>query len=161
MPLPSSEVKSIIKRNVNQQWNELWRLRRTNWVYNWLPRCNRRFSCPPMSNNLTNVFCSFICGTLPLRGKLFQWKIVSTPHCHYHPGYRETPKHVLFECSQHQGTRNKITSIIREKTGIGELTFKAIMDNPVCVKILAEDLRDHLEEMKSLNNQFIVNNHGR
>ena len=161
MPLPLSEVKCIIKKHANKLWNEWWRLRRTSWAYNWLSQCNRTFSCPSMSNNLTNVFCSFVCGTLPLRGKLYQWNIVSTPDCHFHPGYRETPRHVLFDCNHHQDTRNKIISIIRKKTGVGDFTFKGIMDNPACVKILSEDLFSHLEEMREINNQILVSSSGR
>ena len=161
MPLHLSEVKSIVKKHANQQWNERWKLRRASWAFNWLPRCNRLYSCPPMNNRLTNVFCSFVCGTLPLRGKLAQWNILTTQDCHYHPGFRETPRHVFFDCNHHQGTRNKISSIIREKTGVGEFTFKAIMENPACIKILSEDLGEHLEEMKEINNRFLVNNNGR
>ena len=160
MPLPFSEVKSRIKKQANQDWNEIWRLRRTSWAYNWLPNCSRSFSCPPMSNKLTNVFCSFVCGTSPLRGKLFQWKIVSSPDCHYHPGFRETPKHFLLDCDHHNDTRNKISTHIRVKTGTGDLTYKAIIENPTCVKILSEDLYDHLEEMRAFNNRLLVNNNG-
>ena len=156
LPMSSTQVKALIKNHVNEIWQERWRGRQLSWAFNWMPTCNRRMVCPPMENRLTNVFNSFVCNTLPLRGKLHQWGIVTSPFCHYHPGFRETPRHVLFVCNQHQDVRNNIVSYIRASTGVSEFSCKAIVNNPRCVKLLAEALNQHLEVMRPLNNQLLV-----
>ena len=156
VPMSLAQVKSSIKFHVNDVWKERWRSRQMSWAYKWMPSCNRRMVCPPMENSLTNRFNSFVCNTLPLRSKLHQWSIISSPDCHFHPGFRETPRHVLFECSHHQVMRDNIVSCIRASSGESEFSCQAIVNNPMCVKILAEALSDHMDAMRPLNNSILV-----
>ena len=156
LPYSHTQVKSLIKSNVNEEWSCLWSLRRTSWAYNWMPECSRVFKCPPMDNGLTNKFNSFMCNTVPFRGKLNQWGIITSPDCIYHPGFRETPRHFLFVCDNQANLRMALKNSIRKHTGQYDLTFRNIMQIPQCVRLLAEAISEHLEISKPFNNSILV-----
>ena len=155
MPMSHSEAKGLIKDYVNQDWSRLWTMRRTSWAYNWLPHCSRKYKCPPMNNRCTNAFNSLICNTVPLRHKLCQWGIISTPDCIYHPGFRETCRHFLFDCSHHNEMRSNLKSLILTATGNGDFTFYNIMNIPECALAVAEVIVDHLDASKASNNRVL------
>ena len=112
-----------------------------------------------MDNKCTNVINSLICNTVPLRYKLFQWHIISTPDCIYHPGFRETSRHFLFECDHHDETRNRLKDIIFSATGSADFTFRNILSNDACVYVLAESILEHLNVCKTFNNNVFIINH--
>ena len=155
LPASLSQVKLLIKKKVNEDWQSIWLTRMNSWTFNWLPRCNRVYKCPLLENHLVNAFNSFITNTAPLRGKLHQWKIINSPDCHYHPGFSETPRHVLFVCSHHETTRNELRNLIREATGTSDLTFKNIIGIPSCVHSIAENICIHLNDSKPLINRLL------
>ena len=154
LPISLNQVKSRIREQANEAWNVLWLNRRNSWAYNWMPKCNRMYKCPPMENKFINVFNSFMCNTIPLRGKLHQWGVINSPNCLYHPGFQETPRHVLFDCNHHEETRLVIRDYIRSKLGSPDFTFKNILAFPACVKFLAESLCNHLEASKPFNDRI-------
>ena len=153
LPISLSQVKARIRDQANTDWNELWLSRRASWAYNWMPKCNRRYKCPLMDNRLINVLNSFICNTSPLRAKLHQWGIINSPYCMFHPGFLETPRHVLFDCDHHEPTRLAIRDYICSKLGSPDLTFKNILAFPRCARILAMSVHDHLEASKPFNDR--------
>ena len=156
LPYSHTQVKALIKSNVNEEWSSLWALRRTSWAYNWMPECSRVFKCPPLDNNLTNKFNSFMCNTVPFRGKLNQWGIITSPDCIYHPGFRETPRHFLFVCDNQANLRLALKNSIRRHTGQCDLTFRNILKIPQCVRLLAEAISEHLEFSRPINNRILV-----
>ena len=156
LPLSHSQAKLLIKRTANVDWSERWRTRYGCWSYNWMPTVNRRYKSPVMSNSLTSVFNSFICNVLPLRSKLHQWNIITSKYCYYHPGYSETPRHVLFECDHHAETRRLIKEYAMGKCGRPDLTFQGILKSPYCAGVLAEALLAHIAESKPFNDRLLV-----
>ena len=158
LPLSHSQVKSLIKSQANQEWNDQWLSRRSSWAFNWMPRCNRRYKCPIMENKLLNVFNSFICNTIALRGRLFKWGVITSPYCRYHPGFEETPRHFLFDCDHHDAMRSALKDFITLKVGSPDLTFNNILSIPDCTRTLAEALNDHLEDSRPFNERIRVSN---
>ena len=158
LPVSLSQVKQMIKHQVNDYWQLSWLSRSTSWTFRWLPVCNRLYKCPLMENNLINVFNSFITNTSPLRYKLHQWHIITSPDCHYHPGFEETPRHVLFVCDHHEPTRVDMRNSIRKRSGNSDLTFKNIITNPNCVHLLAESIFNHLRASKPLIDNLLIRN---
>ena len=155
LPRSHSQVKLLIKRTANEDWSERWRSRLGSWSYNWMPRCNRLYKSPELSNTLTSAFNCFVCNVLPLRSKLYQWKIVTSKDCYFHPGFRETPRHFLFECDHHAETRSLIQDHMKSKTGCPDLTFLGIMTSPYCAGVLAEALLEHMAASRPLNNSIL------
>ena len=154
-PIPHSQLKLVIKKSVNSEWTDIWRSRQPYWSFRWMPKCSRVYKTPIMENALANVFNSFICNSLGLRGKLHQWGVITSQDCYYHPGFKETPHHVLFECDQHVSTRRDMKECIRLKTGKPDFTCQNIISIPQCARMLAECLKDHLETLKPLNDRIL------
>ena len=111
-----------------------------------------------MSNRLTNILNSFITNTAPLRSKLYQWGIITTNSCHYHPGIRETPEHFIFDCDNQAILRSSLKKSITEAIGSPDLTCKNIITSPQCARLLAESIGAHFEDSKPLNDGILFSN---
>ena len=93
------------------------------------------------SNEEIEYLNNFLAGSIPFNDKKHLWGLCNSPNCDSDPGFRETPRHFLFSCSDTVNLREELKDIIVSEQGFRCLTFRSIWKSDQCLHLIAKALK--------------------
>ena len=145
MPKDRMELINISKNQKMKEWQLLWETRTQRWSFQWKNKVNKYMRLENFNNEDTELLNNFFAGSSAFNDKMHLWGLKPSPNCDADPGFRETPRHFLFSCSNTRNMRESLREIIKSENGNRCLTFKAIWKSDQCLRQLAQELKNRFQ----------------
>ena len=141
MPLDKIELIRLTKSQSMGEWQLLWESRRQKWSFQWKGKVNKKMRLEKFSNQEIELLNNFFAGSIAFNDKKHLWGLCNSPNCDSDPGFRETPRHFLFSCSDTVNLRDELKDIIDSEQGFRCLTFHSIWKSDQCLRLIAKALK--------------------
>ena len=112
--LSITTVKGLIKKHIKEKWKRMEHFRNrkeSSHSHNYIPKVNLKRYLSTHNRKIESTYLRLIAGHSRLKDHMHLLKLSETPCCDCGP-FRETPDHVLMDCTKYISHRDNMLSDI-------------------------------------------------